>query len=72
MQWILSVFAIWFNKKFGLIGHVWYDRFKSKIIRSYRQYLATFLYIANNPVSADIVKKATDYKYNVNMGTEDA
>jgi putative transposase len=29
MQWILSVFAIKYNKAFNFIGHVWYDRFKS-------------------------------------------
>ena len=64
MQWILSVFAIIFNKKFNLIGHVWYDRFKSKVILSFQQYLRTFIYIANNPVRANIVIHAVDYQYN--------
>ena len=64
MQWILSVFAMRFNKIFNYIGHVWYDRFKSKIIHSFRQFLATFLYIADNPVRAGIVKKADEYMYN--------
>jgi len=64
MQWILSMFAREYNKKFGYTGHVWYDRFSSKAIRSFHQFLLTFLYIANNPVKAGIVRAATDYKYN--------
>jgi putative transposase len=63
MQWVLSVFAMQYNKTFGLTGHVWNERFKSKIIHSFLQYLATFVYIANNPVRAKMVQYATDYKY---------
>lgn len=64
MQWILSVFAKRFNKHFHYQGHVWYDRFKSKIIKSYIQYVKTFIYIANNPVRAKIVKDVVSYEYN--------
>ncbi len=64
MQWILSVFAQKYNKLYGVIGHVWQGRFKSKIIENFRQYINTFIYIANNPVKAGIVKSAVDFKYN--------
>ena len=64
MQWILSVFAIRFNKLYNFKGHVWYDRFKSKIIWNYRQFLATYIYIAENPVRAGIVTNPFDYEYN--------
>jgi putative transposase len=64
MQWILSTFALKFNRLFGLTGHVWNDRFISKIIYSYLQYLKTFLYIANNPVRARITEWPGDYPYN--------
>lgn len=63
MQWILAVFAIRFNRMFKLTGHVWYDRFLSKIISNMRQYIATFIYICMNPVKAELVKNAVDYKY---------
>ncbi|MFP4374636.1 MAG: REP-associated tyrosine transposase [Spirochaetaceae bacterium] len=63
MQWLLSVFAIRFNNLFGIHGHVWYDRFKSKVIESLRQFVATFRYILENPVRAGIVEKPTDYRY---------
>ena len=64
MQWILSVFALAYNKQHGYTGHVWYDRFVSKIISSLRQYLATFIYIARNPVQASLADHAVDYPYN--------
>jgi len=63
MQWILSVFAIRFNKKMGYKGHVWYDRFKSYVIYTYSRFLATFDYIANNPVKAGLVKRPGDFAY---------
>ena len=63
LQWILSVFAIRFNKMFGFHGHVWYDRFKSVLIRTIKQVYNTFIYIADNPVKAGIVENAIDYPY---------
>ena len=63
MQWILSVFAIRFNKIFGQIGHVWYDRFKSKIIQNFKQFLRTFAYISDNPVKAGLCITATGYRF---------
>jgi REP element-mobilizing transposase RayT len=64
MQWILSVFAKRYNKVFNLTGHVWHDRFTSKVIRSFYQYLITFIYIANNPVRANISSNPIEYEYN--------
>jgi putative transposase len=63
MQWILSVFAKKYNKRFKLMGHVWYDRFKSFIIGGFRKFLETFIYIAENPVKAGIVDRFDDFKH---------
>ncbi len=63
MRWILGVFAQKYNKTFELYGHVWYDRFKSKIIIDFRQYLHTFIYISNNPVKAGLVKSPGDFPF---------
>jgi len=63
MQWILSVFAATFNRIFCYSGHVWYDRFKSKVIGSLRQWIATFLYIMENPVKARIVDDPFEFPY---------
>ena len=64
MQWILSVFAVTFNRIFGYAGHVWYDRFKSRVIDSFRHFIATFVYIAENPVRAHLATSAAAYPFN--------
>ena len=63
MQWILSVFARYYNKMHKLKGHVWQGRFWSKIIDNIKQLFDTFNYISDNPVKADMVKEAQDYRY---------
>lgn len=63
MQWILSVFALRFNRIFGYTGHVWYDRFKSRVIESYLQWISTFLYVMQNPVRARLVEDPFYYPY---------
>lgn len=64
MQWILSVFALRYNRLFKLKGHVWYDRFKSRIIQSFQQLINTFVYISNNPIRAGLVNSPLAYQYN--------
>jgi hypothetical protein len=64
MQWIKSVFAIYYNSLNDLTGHVWGERFKSKIIDDIRQMIATFKYIIDNPVKAGVVDNPRDYEYN--------
>lgn len=63
MQWILSVFAMYYNSIHQLKGHVWQGRFWSKIIEDIRQLIDTFNYISENPVKAEMVKDAKDYRY---------
>jgi putative transposase len=63
MRWILSVFAKRYNKVNNLKGHLFMDRYKSKVIEDLIQFLNTFNYISNNPVKANIVKEASLYKF---------
>ena len=63
MQWILSVFAAYYNKIHEISGHVWQGRFWSKIIDNIRQLFDIFKYISENPVKAKMVKKAEEYEY---------
>ena len=63
MQWILSVFAMRFNRRFGLRGHVWYDRFKSAVLDTLCKFVRTFVYIEENPVRAGMVSDARAYRY---------
>ena len=63
MQWILSVFAMRWNKIMGYSGHVWKARFHSRIIESVEDYENVVEYIRKNPVKAKLVKKPTHWKY---------
>ena len=63
MQWILSVYAMYYNRKFGFKGHVFYDRFKSVIMYDFLEFVRTFIYIMENPVRAGLAEKAEDYFY---------
>ena len=75
MQWILSVFAMKYNRIHGYKGHVWYDRFKSRILEGIFEYLDAYVYVLQNPVEAGLVKRANEWRYNgitfmLNGGTE--
>ena len=63
MQWLLGVYAQSWNKKHGLSGHLWGDRFFSRIIRGIIDFLRVFLYIDNNPVIAGIVERPEQWEY---------
>jgi len=67
MQWILSVFAIHFNKSHEYSGHVWYDRFWSRILDNIRQFIAVFDYIVQTPVKAGIATNVFAYDYWVSV-----
>ncbi len=63
MQWILSVFAMYYNKIHKIHGHVWQGRFWSRIINDIKQLIDTFNYICENPVKAEMVENADEYRY---------
>mgnify|MGYP000981636359 CR=1 FL=1 len=63
MQWIMSVFAMAYNRAHGLSGHVWGERFFSKIIGGFRDFLETFRYIDQNPVNAGLVANVWEWKH---------
>ena len=64
MQWILSVFALRFNKIHGYKGHVWYDRFKSRVVSTIDYFVNAMRYVADNPVRAGLVDHPLDWRYN--------
>jgi putative transposase len=63
MRWILSVFAMTYNRIKCLTGHVWGDRFFSRIIASLRELLLTFEYIDDNPVKAGRVVDRREWRW---------
>ena len=63
MQWINSVFAKAYNRIKGKSGHLWKERYFSKIIETTRQFIATFEYIVKNPVEAKLIQFAKDFRH---------
>ncbi|MBN2545912.1 MAG: hypothetical protein JXB50_08950, partial [Spirochaetes bacterium] len=63
MQWILSVFSMYYNKINKIKGHTWQSGFWSKIIDDIKQLFDTFKYISENPVKANMINDAKDYKF---------
>ncbi len=63
MQWIMSVFAMAYNRKTGHTGHFWGDRFKSCILQTFRQCIRIFEYIDKNPETAKIIVNYRDWRH---------
>lgn len=63
LQWILSVFAMAYNRIHGLWGHVWGCRFFSRILAGLREFLIVFDYIDRNPLEARQLRDTVDYRY---------
>ncbi len=63
MQWIMSVFAMAYNRIFGYTGHVWGERFFSRILSGFRELLAVFAYIDNNPVQASLIEDPRTWRF---------
>ncbi|MGL4738411.1 MAG: transposase [Cellulosilyticaceae bacterium] len=56
-------YAIYFNKKYNYIGHLFQDRFFSELIATDTQLLETSRYIHLNPVRAQMVPLPQDYPW---------
>jgi putative transposase len=63
MQWILSVFAMSWNRRHNLSGHVWGQRFFSRIIAGIVDFLRVFIYIDENPVYAQLVDHPRKWEF---------
>jgi putative transposase len=63
MQWLLGNYAKAWNKVHGVTGHLWGDRFFSKIISTGRDFARVFEYISRNPVKAGLAGSAEEWEY---------
>lgn len=74
LKWINIKFPGMYNFKYGRVGHVFQDRFRSEVINSDDHLLRVMRYIHNNPVKAKIVSNILNYKwssYGTYLGRED-
>ncbi|MDR3303697.1 MAG: transposase [Treponema sp.] len=63
MQWLKCNFAKKWNKVHGRTGHVWGERFFSRVIKDEKDLQDVSTYINKNPVDAGLVKNAMSWKF---------
>jgi len=56
-------YSMVFNKKYELVGHLFQDRYKQKIIETDEYMKSLIAYIHLNPVAADLCKLPKEYKW---------
>jgi len=63
MRGLLQRYTRWFNKRHGMRGTLWEDRFHSVIVQSGLASRTMATYIDLNPVRAGICKDPADYRW---------
>lgn len=63
MRWIMSVFAMAYNRIQGVNGHVWGCRFFSRIIENLRALMQVNEYIDENPVKASQIEDKRQWRW---------
>jgi len=63
MKRITVSYVYYFNKKYERVGHLFQDRFKSEAIEGDSYAISLARYIHQNPVKANMVKTADEYKW---------
>lgn len=63
MHFIQTKYAIYFNKRYKRVGHLFQGRYKSIVVEEGRYLLEVSRYIHLNPVRAGIVARPEDYKW---------
>lgn len=63
MKGIATSYAMYFNIKYGRVGHVFQDRFKSEAVEDERYLMAVIRYVHFNPIKACMVERPEDYRW---------
>jgi len=56
-------YTLYFNLKYATVGHLWQDRFKSKIIEKDAYLIECIKYIENNPLRASLAASLGEYPW---------
>jgi len=54
-------YAGWFNRKYGRVGHLFQDRFRSHPVEDDAYFVTLLRYVWNNPVEARVVDRPDEY-----------
>jgi len=56
-------YTLYFNYKYDKVGHLWQDRFKSRLIQKDNYLLDCMAYIENNPLRASLTLEIKEYPW---------
>jgi REP element-mobilizing transposase RayT len=63
VQELKQSFSGWYNRRHGLKGYLWHDRFKGIVLDKGESQLVCSAYIDLNPVRGNMVSKPEDYRW---------
>lgn len=63
MQWVMTSHVRYYHAKNRTSGHIWQGRYKSFIVQKDSYYITLIQYIESNPLRANLVKTAQEWKY---------
>ena len=65
-----SRYAVWYNRKYQRVGHLFQDRFRSENVETDRYYMTVLRYILQNPMKAGMESKPGTYRWNSYLAYE--
>lgn len=63
MRRICGSYVFWYNRKYGRVGYLFQDRYKSEPVEDNEYLLTVIRYIFRNPIKAGIVTNIQNYKW---------
>ena len=63
MRRICGSYVFWYNRKYGRVGYLFQDRYKSEPVEDNEYLLTVIRYIFHNPIKAGIVTNVHNYKW---------
>lgn len=64
MRRLCGSYVFWYNRKYGRVGYLFQDRYKSEPVEDKEYFLGIIRYIFRNPIKAGIVTNVQNYKWN--------
>lgn len=64
MRRICGSYVFWYNRKYGRVGYLFQDRYKSEPVEDDTYFLTVLRYIYQNPIKAGLVMRIEDYIWN--------
>ena len=65
-----SRYAVWYNRKYQRVGHLFQDRFRSENVETDMYYRTVLRYILQNPMKAGMEKKPGTYRWSSYLAYE--